>query len=444
MIERALVWLLAVAASVGCRPAEQVPVLAPATEVIAAPSVDRVPLRLAVEQADEPPLSFGNLPPSKQFRETNAPIETLLYTPEDGRLLVPGFAAVDELGVVTLEPEPLTGPPGTQALSTNEVNAAWLSAHPTYTPDGQENDGPWAAWHGRIMAVWYGEETTVALGAQNLPVKAHAHARPLGDAILVRRLDADTLRIVDELRLPLAGWDARTTLTRFLRDGTLIVGVHTGRGNRKEARFLGWSPAHIPNTGSNSAIVRIDPSGSLTVLRRGAWQVAALTARDEVVGIAIRGGRPVLFGVTNDGALTFRRPLEPMAFGTERIASHREGFCVANGTTGHLVWTVISCYDHEARLVWRRGVPWYATDWFVDDDAWIYLERPVRDGVELVAVHPHGAIAWRLFHEHRPQSGLTAVGDALCFITDPPDDHSRPSPSELVCLSPRHGQQTNR
>ena len=438
MSDRALVWSsVALAASAACRPTPQIPLLAPAAEAIAAPSVERIPLRREGEHADAHAFSFHDLLPSQQFWETNAPLETFFYAPEDGRFLVPGFAAVDELGAVTLDPDPLTGPPGTRTLPTRELSAAWLAAHPTFKDD---QDGAWEAWHGHTMAVWYGEQSIVALAAQNLPVKAHAHARRLGDAILVRRFDPHTLRLHGELRLPTAGWDARTTLTRFLRDGTLIVGIHTGRHSRKEARFLGWPADLIPNTGTDSAIVRIDRNGALTVLWRDAWQCAALTGRDEVVGIAVRGRRPFLFGLNRDGVQTFRRPLGPVAFGTERIAAHREGFCVAHETGASPVWTVISCYDHEARLAWRRGVAWSATNWFVDDTGWIYLDRPVREGAEIVAVDPRGTIAWRLFHEHRPQAGLAAVKDALCFVTDPPDDPSRPAPAEFVCLRPRHGE----
>lgn len=405
--------LTSAATGIGCVRQEAAPFLVPPKPPPPAPVSTRVALTFEGGE-EEIFLHPGRANDLHRFAGTTTPFEQFIYDADRDRFVLPGFWAIDRSGRARFDPEPLAGPPGAAVRPSAELRGALGRS-----PDDVEV----------ILAVWYGEDAIVVLCSERVPNKRTAHQRRMPDALLVERLDPSSLERLDETRLALAeGWRARSTLARFLRDGTVVAAVAAPAWYRR------WFPIPTPQ-GSRHPTVRIEPLGEVELVRRGRWYSAGVTDDGEVVGVVERSGRAALLGLDRDDGRRFRVELERPGL----VATHAGGVCILD-SAWPAAGATIACFDRNARLQWRRRTPGWVNDWMVDDAGWIYLvatygrgERPT-----IVAVNPAGSIAWSL-PAAPPPGGMMAAGEDLCFVTEAPPD-ARSWKPELVCIGPRHGR----
>ncbi|MBC8072091.1 MAG: hypothetical protein IAG13_27470 [Deltaproteobacteria bacterium] len=297
-----------------------------------------------------------------------------------------------------------------------------------------------------IHAVWYGTDAIVVLGTPSLLTKERAHAPRRHDRFVVKRLDARTLRLLDEVSLPLednwnhdgSGWDPRRTVSGFLRDGSLVVALAAPRWERRNVH---WSEGRIPRTqGAAHVTLRLSATGTTTILHRGRWRSATVTPRGDVVGIQRRAGRAVLLGIDAQGQRLFRRAFDD--YRTARIvAGHAHGACVRGDAASDSTATLIACFDRNADPLWQRVVPWVG-DWIVDDAGWVYISiwnahaLDPDDAVQITAIDPEGTTVWSVPGDPSLH-GMMLVGEnEICYVTQPPKGEV----PELVCIEPRHGR----
>lgn len=402
--------------------------LAPPAGIGPGPAVHRVELRR----------DGGDLPSVERYRlrGSKSPFDQTLYEAARDRLLVAGRYSIDRSGNVTLDPEPMTGPPGAKIRPVIEIQEALglcgrQGCDPKYGGD-------------LVAAVWYGSDAVVVLTA---PLSGN---KPVGsrfvspDRLTITSLHPETLEPMRtvELEMPKESevWGRKSPgsvqrmVDRFVRDGTVVVDAGLGPRTYKAGVHVAKDRRHIGR-------VRVDPNGAVTVLERNKWRATAAE-------LGLRNAAAARKIVRRSGAIA--------------VANSPNGVYVLEEDHGKGLRHYVALYDRDLQLQWRRSVPNPVRDWFVDDSGWIYLaimSPRVRVGAgeygsrtfEILAVTPNGETGWRWVHGPKPPARywerltvgtMVAAGDDLCFSMEkepgPSTRDSAPSP-ELVCLSPRHG-----
>ncbi len=440
-----------------CTQLPAAPRLAPAAVGSATPTITRVAVQLA---PDEREMFFEGAirDENGEWRRpglggTLNPLYGFVYDEASDRFVVPGFHAVDRSGVVTFGTQPPSRPPVSVRLTTDELASGWF---------GSRGYPPLAKEECHIQAVWYGIESITLLCAPLWPVKSNPHERPRPLRFSVKYLDprVRTNRLLREVTLPLRhdwyderkGWDPRSTLARFLVDGSVVAEIDTTLHGRRGGGTFGRT---LPIHGALRATVRIDSNGNTKVLHRGGLDSAHVTAEGKVVGVRARRHRQVLLGVDADGKGMFRRAFS--SFGPDaQVGGYANGACILSTPPGSAAGSkTIACFDLEAELRWQRSIP-MASEWAVDDAGWVYAAWRNPSAAEserghLSAIDPQGTTAWTI-NVLAPSELQLVRDDELCFFdgvktpnstklafTDRAPDPAEWDPGELVCIHPRHG-----
>ena len=244
--------IVAAALVVGCRvaPGERSTPLAARAEMGPTPSVRRV----AFKASDKDRQAYNAV---RNDGGWGWPFHRLIYDEPRDRFFVAGRYSVDRLGNVTIEPDPMTGPSGAALERFDEIQEAlgfcrWKRGE-TVCDSGSHS----------VIAVWYGLRTIVVL-SRRFAGPGHAESFDSPDEVSVSALDAETLEFVGGalLEVPELGrsWgvgDAGSTtrmLTRFVRDGTVVIDAGLGPRGRRGGHRLAHGTGRIGQ-------VRVDPNG---------------------------------------------------------------------------------------------------------------------------------------------------------------------------------------
>ncbi len=402
--------------------------LVPAAGVGPGPAVHRIELKR----------DGGDLPSVERYRlrGSTSPFDQTLYDAARDRFLVAGRYSIDRRGNVTLDPEPMTGPPGAKVRPIIEILVALGIC------ESQDCERKWGLES--VAAVWFGRHAIVVLTAplQGNRLRGSRFLSP--DRLTITSLHPETLERIRtvELNMPTESevWGRKSPgsvqrmMERFVRDGTVVVDAGLGRR-------IDRGGVHVAKDRRRISQVRVDPNGAMTVIDRNKWRVTAAE-----------------FGLRNAAAA------RKMVHGPGAIAvgNSPNGVYVLEEDSGEGLRHYVALYDRELQLQWRRSLPNPVMDWFVDDSGWIYVSMmspkirvlPGEHGsrtFEILAVTPEGETAWRWVHRPKPPARywesltvgtMVAAGDDLCFSMESKSRPPKSSPSvpELVCLSPRHGE----
>jgi hypothetical protein len=413
--------LLTANASSACRPPQPAPLLVPAADALLAPTVTRIPIVLDEERLQMYGVRAAWVSDSERwggggqrryevgddrrhkvyFGGTTVPFESFVYDASHDHFIVPGFWAVSRTGAFTFDPPPMVAVSGVQE-PTSVVPRCDVVIAVHYQADA-------------ISAV------CTVVGTTRSP-----HGFSLPDVLELGRIGRRSFDSTGEGRFHLAsGWSAWSTVAHFIETGDVVVGIDTasrGRHARPRPKLRRY------------VTVRIDARGEKKVIQRGEWYSAGVTRQGEVVGVISDRRRADLLWLDRDGTQKFRVALDSPGL----LAFHADGACTLEGVESR-PGGILTCYDREGQLRWRRHAFDLVGGWTVDEQGWSYFYEQHQGGPRytLVAVDPEGMIAWRV-PLVPPVSYLLVAGDDLCFLPEPWLDE--PFTPELVCIGPRHGQ----
>jgi hypothetical protein len=272
---------LAVSLLDGCRAdlAESSTPLAPAVGVGPGPAVHRVELKR----------DGGELPRVERYRlrGSTSPFDQTLYDAARDRFLVAGRYSIDRRGNVTLDPEPMTGPPGAKVRPIIEILVALGIC------ESQDCERKWGLES--VAAVWFGRHAIVVLTAPLQGNRLRGSRFLMSpDLLTITSLHPETLERIRtvELKMPVESevWGRKSPgsvqrmMDRFVRGGTVVLDAKLGpriyRGG-----------VHVAKDRRRISQVRVDPNGAMTVVvaHALAWSLSRATS-GTCVGARVKSG----------------------------------------------------------------------------------------------------------------------------------------------------------